>query len=419
MMKIGVFASKHRISIYTIRFYIKEGLLLPEKKNNQYYFDESCEEDMILIKELRECMFSLKEISKILSVKRISRFQEEQSVTYLVDTMHRKEKELYMQRDKLTSIIRRVQKKAEDFSAMQPPQLKAKGISIGFCEKLCCPICKKALTFTNMSIEGTLITEGRSACRCGYKITMEEGVMLTASIDRDMEVWYTIDALICSFSQEYLQSLFRVYSWMLDQLAEKEIQNKVILCNGENGAEFLYQYLPKLGTTNKYIITDVSPMTVTLTKRRLEYFKEDYDILYIACAPHEIPLRQGSVDILIDDGSSFYDMFDSNDFFIEKVHNVLKKDAFIVGFYSYYDSNAVSLQNIKRLFPGANIGNMGIRQFKRNLREKGYVLAREQEIGSVHEPGDWAKFHDSKEEMHMMAYVASKPSHKAFYTFHT
>ncbi|WP_052343547.1 MerR family transcriptional regulator [Bacillus massiliigorillae] len=71
-MKIGSFAKLFNVSIDTIRYYIEIGLIVPEKKGTQFHMNESCINDMELIVELKALQFSLKEIQKFLSYKRLT-----------------------------------------------------------------------------------------------------------------------------------------------------------------------------------------------------------------------------------------------------------------------------------------------------------------------------------------------------------
>lgn len=73
-MKIGEFSRKFQIPQHTVRYYAKLGLLVPEVRNRQYYFNEDCEADMELIEKSKAVGFSLKEIHKILSLRRLSNF---------------------------------------------------------------------------------------------------------------------------------------------------------------------------------------------------------------------------------------------------------------------------------------------------------------------------------------------------------
>lgn len=73
-MKIGEFSRKFQLPQHTVRYYAELGLLVPEVRNRQYYFNEDCEADMRLIEKSKSAGFSLKEIHHILSLRRLSNF---------------------------------------------------------------------------------------------------------------------------------------------------------------------------------------------------------------------------------------------------------------------------------------------------------------------------------------------------------
>jgi len=66
-MKIGEFAQITNTSIDTIRYYMKESLLIVEKKANYYDFGEDQLEKMEIIRTLKNLDFSLSEIRFIFS----------------------------------------------------------------------------------------------------------------------------------------------------------------------------------------------------------------------------------------------------------------------------------------------------------------------------------------------------------------
>ena len=72
-MKIGQFASDHKVSIDTIRHYMDMNLLLPSKDKAHYDFDSRCGDDLELILKLKEFGFSLSEIKSMFSFMRIGR----------------------------------------------------------------------------------------------------------------------------------------------------------------------------------------------------------------------------------------------------------------------------------------------------------------------------------------------------------
>ena len=69
-MKIGAFAKSIGLSVMTIRYYMSEGLLLPEKNGSQWEFTAREARDMAMIQDMRACGFSVQNIKRLLTLYR-------------------------------------------------------------------------------------------------------------------------------------------------------------------------------------------------------------------------------------------------------------------------------------------------------------------------------------------------------------
>ena len=79
-MKIGELAKSNGVSRATIRFYMENGLLVPNESNGQYTFSKQDEEDLQTILKMKRQQFTLKEIQHYLSLKRMSNFIEPETI---------------------------------------------------------------------------------------------------------------------------------------------------------------------------------------------------------------------------------------------------------------------------------------------------------------------------------------------------
>ena len=94
-LRIGAFCRRFNIAASTVRYYIHRGILIPETRNGQYLFSESCIQDMQQIMELKELRFSLDEIHGLLTLRRkFNLTQKADAESYL----HM----LYLQKERLT-----------------------------------------------------------------------------------------------------------------------------------------------------------------------------------------------------------------------------------------------------------------------------------------------------------------------------
>ncbi|MFC7686293.1 MerR family transcriptional regulator [Ureibacillus sp. GCM10028918] len=67
MVQIKEFASKYKLTTDTVRYYEKEGMILPNRLNNGYrFYDETCEKNIKFILVLKQLKFSLQEIKMLL-----------------------------------------------------------------------------------------------------------------------------------------------------------------------------------------------------------------------------------------------------------------------------------------------------------------------------------------------------------------
>src|SRR5665648_278731 len=76
-MKIGTFAKKFDLNISTVRFYVNNGLITPDKGNGHYEFGKECILDMQNILKYKKYQFSLDEIQLLFFMEKASHFQDE------------------------------------------------------------------------------------------------------------------------------------------------------------------------------------------------------------------------------------------------------------------------------------------------------------------------------------------------------
>lgn len=73
-MKIGSFSKKYSMTPEAIRYYVNEGLLVPRSRNGRYDFGEEDLRDMDFLLKLKSYHFSIHDIHRILSLRRLSNF---------------------------------------------------------------------------------------------------------------------------------------------------------------------------------------------------------------------------------------------------------------------------------------------------------------------------------------------------------
>lgn len=116
-MKIGEFCRRFGVTPSSVRYYVREGLLIPDEKNHQYVFTPSCMTDIALIMELKEFCFTLSEIHETLSLHRISHFAAPEDRRKLKILFYRKRTELEEKRAALEEALKQLEQLKEGAAA--------------------------------------------------------------------------------------------------------------------------------------------------------------------------------------------------------------------------------------------------------------------------------------------------------------
>jgi len=127
-MKIGTFARKFNLKISTIRFYINNGLLTPDRVGGQYELGKECVSDMEKILKYKKYYFSLEEIQLLFFMEKASRFQDEIVLKVCTDILNNKKRELITERDNLTHFIEEIEREIESLSTFTDKKITDEGI---------------------------------------------------------------------------------------------------------------------------------------------------------------------------------------------------------------------------------------------------------------------------------------------------
>jgi len=406
-MKMGDFTEKFNQKAHTVRYYINEGLLIPERKNNQYYFDEGCEEDMSLILELRQCQLSIQEIHKLLSVKRMSNFNDENSIRYCIEKLNQKRQQLNEQKKQLSLSVSMLDELVRKLSQYKPQKLNDLGVPIEFLKYLACPRCNSRLSLKNADLSGPHINNGYISCDCGYEAFIENGILYTNPVEDPSALWYTPESMLEYYSKEYINLLEQSYSWMFSKIDEMKTDNKVVLIVTETSGEFLFENINRLNKNWLYIVYNTSLDAARLTKERLNKTQHDLKIVYVSGVNYDFPVQKGCIDLYIDDGSIFYCLFDENCFLTNKLSSVFKNNAHIIGLYFYYKDMTKTISNLKELLPHAETSKMKLSFLKDSLASQNFMIT-DSNTSSTKNPGPPFIYHDTQDDMYFYTYCARK-----------
>jgi DNA-binding transcriptional MerR regulator len=90
MMKIAEFSKEFVVKKSTIRFYTDINLLIPNKKNGYFDYNEQCREDMESIMSLKSFGFSIKEIQLLKAYERFRQVYTSEDLEYLFSIIDNK-----------------------------------------------------------------------------------------------------------------------------------------------------------------------------------------------------------------------------------------------------------------------------------------------------------------------------------------
>jgi len=388
-MKIGTFARKFNINISTVRFYINNGLLRPCRVGGQYEFDRECISDMEKILKYKKYYFSLEEIQLLFFIEKASRFQDEIVVEVCTEILKNKRKQLMTERDNLSRFIDEIDREIDNFPSFPAKEIAESGVPFSFIPYLYCPCCQEALRLDSASLSNGSIQKGVLSCECGYAAVISDGIILCEDYAEEtpFKAFENVESVIAmkeQFSPTYRRLITRTYVWMYNRIVNQPDHAKYIMA-GPFTFNFLLEYIEKLGKENTYIIFDPSLKRISKMKKYLSSW--DYTIVYIVGKPKDLPVKNNSVDLYIDDYSTVNSLFTYNTFSTESIAPLLKNAGRVVGIFTTYKNAPKSLQNFVKDHPNFKPEKMTLGGLKYNWSLWNVKFIDEKAIGAT-TPGE-------------------------------
>lgn len=408
-MLISKFAKMFNVSTDTVRYYMQLGLLLPEKKNHYHYFDETCLEEMKWIQELKSFHFSLEEISKLLSIIRITSLTNEDDINFVIEMLADKKRELQQEVKQLNQICKMIDLKISTISTSQIKSTYKNGISFTFLPFLYCPTCQVSLELTNIETKGQQIFHGKIYCpNCSYIAKIEEGILITSHLnEHSFNQFYIYDIEMVKKIESSFVSLSEKASIYVNQrLLDQQLDGKVIMETNVDTYVFLDKYVSELQEDTYYIFTGSTlPMLKTL-KRKIENSNPDLPVLYILNSGMNLPLKYSSIDYFIDsysfnEFSLFHDTIP-----MKRLKPYLKENSLIIGCFFQYKEGSKTLREMKKLHPGGYDRNLYPNFINENLEFGGFDSFKKVLIGDTKDPGQYIKYHIPGEKAEFFVYTA-------------
>ncbi|RNB89749.1 MerR family transcriptional regulator [Brevibacillus fluminis] len=408
-MKIGLFAKKFNVSIDTIRYYTNLGFLIPVKKYAYYDYDQTCEDDMTFITQLKSLHFTLNEIGGILKIKRVTLLSDLEDLENFVQLLDTKKEELrreianrYEAIANIDAIIDTVHQKKEEETET--------GISISFLPLLRCPVCSGSLQLKNARIHGESIMDADVTCSCGFQAEIASGILYAPNLDNSIQnrAYFYEPKTLGEVSTELIELMTKSGLFIYQRLKSYPLANKVILEPSIDTFVMLPKFLHLLQDDAMYIFCGSKREMVEKLKGKLTFINPKLKVLYIVNTSLHLPIADQSVDYIID-SLSFNDYSLFNPIFpLAKLNRHCKEDSTIIGIYSYYKNGAKSLQKMRELYPEAYPLNSEKAFIETHIKTCQFDLVETVPIGDTTQPGIYIEHHIGDERLFLEGYIAKK-----------
>lgn len=372
-MRIGDFARKHNISVDTVRYYLDLQLLLAEKDGAQYRFTEEDSRDLEEIMELKKLNFSLIEIQKILTYKRLASNKAKDFREHFKYFLEEKKRELLYKKEELDEILDFINGKIKEVDN-ELKYLNVLGLPIRALDKLICPYCKGEFDLTEGHIEHNMIISGKLNCKCNSGLYIEDGIVIDerAFKKKDMpskKEYYE------KTSPKFINFLFKNMTSVINIINDDKVDKNYILEVSHCCGFFLMNYIPYLAKDTTYIVVEQDINRMKNLKNDLEQ-NHSHDKFIFLCANYDnLPLMENSMDLILDCFTTSVHSEIGEDRLFKSLYGLLKVSGKYAGIYPYYANENLKLDGIKsyyrkdRLIETLNSINLD----KIYLREEGPV----------------------------------------------
>ncbi|WP_312652174.1 MerR family transcriptional regulator [Proteiniclasticum sp.] len=327
-MKIGKFAEKYGVTPDAIRYYIERGLLVAQKRGEQYFFTEADGKDLEKIIELKNLEFSLNSISDILTVQRLSGENTDVFRNYFMPYLIRQKDEIDGEAYRLKSLSETIGRKIDELRLEDIKTTETLGLPLSSLENIVCPRCGISLHLNKGSLQDNMVIKANLSCSCGYDAKVREGIFIHESAvrkklmgDRPMP---TKEEFLESSSPTYINYLYQTMAAMMKYMDfSSEKPGHILELNNCVGF-FLLQYISYLPENMVYILVDYDLDRMKRLKKNLEMYYHHRRFIFLCCDYDSLPLKQGSVDAMVDYGMTRHYKMEVDRYLPDIILNILK-----------------------------------------------------------------------------------------------
>lgn len=397
-MKIGKFTERNNLTIDAVRHYMALGLILPEKQGTQYDFDHRCQKDLNDIIELKEMGFTLNEIKSIFMFKRLgqlSRYQENECFKALFIS---KAQQISRQIEELEQMKQRLDTKLTLLSTTETKIKSEIGVDFKTLELLNCLKCGKDLMLRDGIVSNNQIINGTLGCSCGENYIIEDGILRIGNeISEDpsrFNLNYIVD-YINETSSDYLDKVFSGMEWLYKKIDFNDLKGKVLLDLGSGIGFFLRTIYDSLPGDCTYIAVDHDIARHRFLKSILETTGTKKRLLFICSDFLQIPIKDGSIDVVLDISGTSNFSFDNAEFLLKLMDHYVKANASIIGTYILF-KNFTSDSFIKNYYRK----NFMLSNVKEQLTKLKYTIYDENISDYISEGGKYESYFKQGEKVY-------------------
>lgn len=383
-MKIGQFALQGQISKDTARYYVEQGLLIPKMSGPQMDFTQREVEDLQYIQRLKQDGFNLKEIYSMLGIRRTMHLIEPGARQDYLDILQKKQEDLQKKIVALQSSVRSIEREMDELKTDQPPRGKKLGVPLKALEYLVCPKCGGAFQLQNSTLSSRYIYTGDLVCSCGHCIKINKGIVVTGNLYTDIYDSFdpTMSGLYDDVGDHFVTYFQKCHDFVFSRMQEISVENKVVLEANIDGYFFAYPHLSQLKSDCLYIVIDKFEETLLMYKNLIEQMDLDLNLLFIADASVEYPLKPNCIDLFINFfGDDEFFLYHQNSF-VHEARRYLKPETSVIGAFMNFDAGSKSQRMIWQTYPGCSQTAFCKQRLIAAYEKEGYAI-RTEEIGKM------------------------------------
>lgn len=405
-MRIGEFSNINNVSIDAVRHYMDLGLVIPEKVGGHYFFDEKCTDNLNSILDLKNMGFTLTEIKTIFMFKSLGKLTNYEEDLYYKNLFLNKHKSIEIQIDELLNIKDRLTKKIDLLNNKNEESEALLGVNLNFLSILRCSKCQNQLTITEANIRDNHIIDGKLHCSCKKEYLIESGILKVSELKKEYENNFNMNYIsnyITLTDISYLDTMKKNLELSSRKISSFNLNNKVLLELGSGVGFFLRNIYEDLPDDCLYIAVDHDIDRHKFLKSVLERGNQKKNILFICCDFLDIPIKNNSIDMLLDiSGTSNYS-FDHEDFLLSRIDNYLKEDSTLLGSY-------IVFKNFKNesLIEKKYRNNFLLDNIKNKLNECKYNMIEDITSGYIDKGGKYENFFVHGEKIYSYVFYGKR-----------